>query len=1393
MKKILCLMLIAVMTLSLFAVPAYAEATLPSIADGDAIYVGEKTITVKLAEKQTATELTSEQAELVKITNLKTNENIEFTSFITGDILTLIPAKSFVVNAKDETDKTTYELKLGNITRSFSVDVLWTPSFVADTTNNKVSGLSLYQGSGLAVDVVNSDTIVVGSQGGAVYLDCEDLLTKENVSLVADVYYTGDSNRYSSVWGFNIPTKVAGILDTTNKYSGAGWRFQTRTGSYVRNYHSRTVVMANNGTNTASYGFNWKEPITEHKDILDENLISPYKDINFGTALASNANTIKVGTVELTEAFTNENKYHYAIDKMGEIATLTIGGVLVDVLDTQEYYDKHSLTAPKTGYFSLATYADLYNRKTVFSNIKLITSSVRELAKGTISVESVTAERGMITVEFASDGSKFDVSAVENIKNYVVLSEGDYDIVSAEGETLVIKVKNISYEPATITVKQGFGYDELKVSQDIVEDYQFVAREGDITFDSLKGTFNTITLGFNVDMSDTENIDDKIKLLSNGTEISFTSEVEGQLITLKLDEKLVADYVYDLVIEEGLGYEKVTLKNTISKYITIETIKEVTFDDGKYTDYVRRDVETGNLEPYTTVRNGKLYLENGNYATLYFDKFGLENLESYIMTFDMEHYRANADAFMLNVPTDSSGTIYYGKKLKGIGWKALNGNWVHCLQWLSTVRTTNVYGNNGVANPDGAVGGYINDIFKIEKDDGDVTIPETTPIVTSYTIEKDGTKAKLYVNNNLVDSLDMEKTVEIWNTNNPTAKITDSIPEKGYFVYSATHATNGDVHKSAVTFDNMMIYQFKEYESEDIRVFETDKNISSNTASGKLYIRNFSANKNQKVAVLVTAYGDDNKFLGIKKVYENNLSAGTVVEKTYSFTASEEIKDIKVTLLDENMLSASAEISVVSALQTDFDNNVITVKGKIKPAVKDREIYMLLAKDDGFVTPWTATSENEGVLSIVNIPADAESFEYSFKYKDDADTEPYKMSIYALLWNDGIELKDLLTYNYAKNEDVLAFVEAVKSTKTTFTEVEKYAQSLGIDISFANTEYNQRFLVDTIFDEKDSITDKASLIVSMEKAKARADMINALYNEASTETLVNKVIKDYSTDADLDLTSYNALSSAQKNLVCASFINVNYLETGYAEFLKDFVAAIKTASETIIPSGGGSGGGGGGAGGGYVAPAPIVPSGAEVTVAPDEYTDKPSAEIIGKQGFADMTEYSWAESAVNALSDKGVLAGVGNNMFNPEGVVTREQIAKMIVSTLGELDNDAKAEYVDVDTSGWAYKFIATAKKIGLMNGISDNEFAPLVAVTREDLAVILYRASLKNGKKYDAKKSDFTDITNISDYAVEAVEYMAGAGIINGFEDGSFNPKAPATRAQAAVLIYNTLIGGDK
>jgi len=96
--------------------------------------------------------------------------------------------------------------------------------------------------------------------------------------------------------------------------------------------------------------------------------------------------------------------------------------------------------------------------------------------------------------------------------------------------------------------------------------------------------------------------------------------------------------------------------------------------------------------------------------------------------------------------------------------------------------------------------------------------------------------------------------------------------------------------------------------------------------------------------------------------------------------------------------------------------------------------------------------------------------------------------------------------------------------------------------------------------------------------------------------------------------------------------------------------------------------------------------------------------------------------------------------------------------------------------------FVYAANEHGLINGVAENLFAPDENITREDATVILYRLLAKEGIAFDAKAS-FADSEFISDYARDAVAYLAADGIIKG-SNGAFNPKNNLTRAEAVTLI---------
>ena len=228
-------------------------------------------------------------------------------------------------------------------------------------------------------------------------------------------------------------------------------------------------------------------------------------------------------------------------------------------------------------------------------------------------------------------------------------------------------------------------------------------------------------------------------------------------------------------------------------------------------------------------------------------------------------------------------------------------------------------------------------------------------------------------------------------------------------------------------------------------------------------------------------------------------------------------------------------------------------------------------------------------------------------------------------------------------------------------------------------------------------------------------------------------------------------------------------------------------------SGGGSGSSGGGVGGaGYGVgtkredPKPIYTPG-------EGNNNNPSSDSI----FTDEREIpEWAKTPVAELVKRGIISGSpseGGYAFNPSGKVTREQFIKMCVTAFSQVDNSANCEFTDVSSTEWYYPYVATAAKLGITSGMGDGRFGIDEPITRQDMAVFLYRMVTSGYAELTdkAEEIEFADSTEVEDYAKEAVRTMQKAGIINGYEDGRFAPNDAATRDMAAKMIYNILVGG--
>ena len=176
--------------------------------------------------------------------------------------------------------------------------------------------------------------------------------------------------------------------------------------------------------------------------------------------------------------------------------------------------------------------------------------------------------------------------------------------------------------------------------------------------------------------------------------------------------------------------------------------------------------------------------------------------------------------------------------------------------------------------------------------------------------------------------------------------------------------------------------------------------------------------------------------------------------------------------------------------------------------------------------------------------------------------------------------------------------------------------------------------------------------------------------------------------------------------------------------------------------------------------------------------------------FPDVTEGDWFYDAVRYAYETGLMDGVEDNLFAPNSETTRAQLVTILYRLAGEPEPGGDSGFSDVAAGTWYTDAVAWAAENGIVNGVSETEFAPGEDITREQLAAILYRYAACQG--YDVSQradlSGFGDASSISGYAQEALSWAHAQGLVLGFEDGSLRPQGNANRAQIAAVLMRFL-----
>lgn len=233
-----------------------------------------------------------------------------------------------------------------------------------------------------------------------------------------------------------------------------------------------------------------------------------------------------------------------------------------------------------------------------------------------------------------------------------------------------------------------------------------------------------------------------------------------------------------------------------------------------------------------------------------------------------------------------------------------------------------------------------------------------------------------------------------------------------------------------------------------------------------------------------------------------------------------------------------------------------------------------------------------------------------------------------------------------------------------------------------------------------------------------------------------------------------------------------------ADFNKYLQNSISASTDKNGGSGGGGGAGGSGAGLSSFGDMPY-------SMPVNEQPKQEPVSIV----FDDLDSVYWAIEAITSLADKGIINGTAPNKFSPDEDVTREEFSKILVGAMGlESGTYDKGSFDDIDSSDWCEKYVEIAAKHGIVNGIDSRTFGKGRLISRQDMAVMLYRALKFSGAELPEGELIFEDSGKIADYAKDAVGILYTMGVINGMTDTEFAPESNATRAQAAKMVYGVL-----
>lgn len=187
----------------------------------------------------------------------------------------------------------------------------------------------------------------------------------------------------------------------------------------------------------------------------------------------------------------------------------------------------------------------------------------------------------------------------------------------------------------------------------------------------------------------------------------------------------------------------------------------------------------------------------------------------------------------------------------------------------------------------------------------------------------------------------------------------------------------------------------------------------------------------------------------------------------------------------------------------------------------------------------------------------------------------------------------------------------------------------------------------------------------------------------------------------------------------------------------------------------------------------------------DEDTEGREKPVFTETTFTDVKKNDWHYESVKYVYENKLMQGTGKG-FEPESKMSRA----MLVTVLYRMANPESTEnphtFSDFGENEWYTDAVIWAASKGIVNGINSTEFAPDSDISREQMAIIIYRFAKIQGYNVENKAdlSSFADTNDVSDWALDAIKWANKTELINGTSETTLSPKATATRAQVAKVL---------